>query len=65
HCVWDIYDQELYQYMKQARHIRKVLETQGKPVPAEYLESTLKGLADPTVRAFIELEKKMQKERNL
>ncbi|KAJ2472982.1 hypothetical protein GGI02_001204 [Coemansia sp. RSA 2322] len=58
-CVWDLYDEDMREYQKQAGAIRDVLEAQGKPVPARLRPENLRDAVGPTMRAFLDLEREM------
>ncbi|KAJ2683193.1 hypothetical protein IWW39_005632 [Coemansia spiralis] len=58
-CVWDLYDDDMREYQKQAGVIRDAFEALGKPVPACIRPESLRDAVDPTMRAFLDLEREM------
>ncbi|KAJ2747409.1 hypothetical protein GGI20_000547 [Coemansia sp. BCRC 34301] len=58
-CVWDLYDDDIREYQKQASVIRSAFEAQGKSVPSCLRPENLRDAVDPTMRAFLDLEREM------
>ncbi|KAJ2024950.1 hypothetical protein IWW57_003551 [Coemansia sp. S610] len=58
-CVWDLYDDDMREYQKQAGVIRDAFEALGKPVPTCIRPESLRDAVDPTMRAFLDLEREM------
>ncbi|KAJ2863761.1 hypothetical protein GGH94_003368 [Coemansia aciculifera] len=58
-CVWDLYDEDMREYQKQAAVIRDAFETLNKPVPACIRPESLRDAVDPTMRAFLDMEREM------
>ncbi|KAJ2237831.1 hypothetical protein H4R99_000753 [Coemansia sp. RSA 1722] len=58
-CVWDLYDEDMREYQKQAGIIRQAFEDQGKEVPEQIRPENLRDLVDPTMRAFLDMEREM------
>ncbi|KAJ2608620.1 hypothetical protein H4S08_004377 [Coemansia sp. RSA 1365] len=59
-CVWDLYDEDMREYQKHATAIREALEAQGKPVPKQLLPESLRDSVDPSMRAFLDMEREMK-----
>ncbi|KAJ2504774.1 hypothetical protein IWW47_002366 [Coemansia sp. RSA 2052] len=58
-CVWDLYDDDIREYQKQASAIRDAFAAQDKPVPECLRPENLHDAVDPTMRAFLDLEREM------
>ncbi|KAJ2067766.1 hypothetical protein GGI08_001210, partial [Coemansia sp. S2] len=58
-CVWDLYDDDMREYQKQAAVIRDAFEALHKPVPACIRPESLRDAVDPTMRAFLDMEREM------
>ncbi|ORX68969.1 hypothetical protein DL89DRAFT_293452 [Linderina pennispora] len=58
-CVWDLYDDDMREYQQQAKAISEEFEKQGKPVPEELKPENLRDSIDPTMRAFLDLEREL------
>ncbi|KAL1929674.1 hypothetical protein VTP01DRAFT_1812 [Rhizomucor pusillus] len=65
HCVWDIYQEDMEEYLEQKSEIRQRFIEANQPVPPS-LSSSNKSAAeqvqeemDPTIRAFVEMERKL------
>ncbi|KAJ2161925.1 hypothetical protein GGF46_001116 [Coemansia sp. RSA 552] len=60
YCVWDLYDEDMREYQKHAVALREALEEQGEPVPAELRPANLRDAVDPSMRAFLDMEREMK-----
>ncbi|KAJ1733869.1 hypothetical protein LPJ61_001350 [Coemansia biformis] len=58
-CVWDLYDEDMREYRKQAELARAVLEARGRPVPRQLRPESLRDAVDPAMRAFLDMERAM------
>ncbi|KAJ1805141.1 hypothetical protein LPJ56_006588, partial [Coemansia sp. RSA 2599] len=58
-CVWDLYDEDMREYQKQAGIVRKAFEDQGKEVPEHLRPENIRDSVDPTMRAFLDMEREM------
>ncbi|KAJ2772842.1 hypothetical protein IWQ57_001587 [Coemansia nantahalensis] len=58
-CVWDLYDEDMRAYQKQATEVRVALEAQGRPVPEQLRPEFLRDTVDPSMRAFLDMEREM------
>ncbi|KAJ2778490.1 hypothetical protein H4R18_004561 [Coemansia javaensis] len=58
-CVWDLYDQDMREYQRQAVAAREALEAQGRPVPRQLRPEHLRDSVDPAMRAFLDMEREM------
>ncbi|KAJ1720068.1 hypothetical protein LPJ53_005253 [Coemansia erecta] len=58
-CVWDLYDEDMREYRKQAEAIRHAFESQGKEVPEQLRPESLHDAVNPTMRAFLDMEREM------
>ncbi|KAJ1964561.1 hypothetical protein GGI12_001337 [Dipsacomyces acuminosporus] len=67
-CVWDLYDSDMREYQEQAKAIRQAFEARGKPVPEQLRPENIQDSVDPTMRAFLDMERdlaiKAQEERD-
>jgi hypothetical protein len=65
--VWDIYTEEMQAYEQQLRKIREQFIQQHRPIPLELdqlileAENPITGGPDASMRAFMEMERKMKK----
>ncbi|KAJ2392335.1 hypothetical protein GGI23_005241 [Coemansia sp. RSA 2559] len=58
-CVWDLYDEDMREYQKYATEARQAFEAQGKPVPEQLHPENLRDSMDPSMRAFLDMEREM------
>ncbi|KAJ2726705.1 hypothetical protein GGI07_000429 [Coemansia sp. Benny D115] len=58
-CVWDLYDEDMREYQKQAETVRKAFEAQGRAVPKQVRPENLHDSVDPSMRAFLDMEREM------
>ncbi|CAG8438560.1 16249_t:CDS:2 [Acaulospora morrowiae] len=63
HCVLDIYQEEMQEWNERVRSIRERLLKENKPLPAILEKADKSGgeEMDPGMKAFMELEKKLEK----
>ncbi|KAI9004842.1 oxidoreductase-like protein [Phycomyces nitens] len=67
HCVWDMYQEDIEDYQAKRSAIRQKFEEAGEPVPTVLGRSNksaakeVEEAMDPTMRAFLEMERKMNK----
>ncbi|KAJ1833297.1 hypothetical protein LPJ63_002853 [Coemansia sp. RSA 2711] len=59
YCVWDLYDEDMREYQKHATAIREALEARGRPVPQHLRPESLRDSVDPSMRAFLDMEREM------
>ncbi|KAI9475213.1 hypothetical protein LPJ78_005064 [Coemansia sp. RSA 989] len=59
YCVWDLYDEDMREYQQHAAAIREALEAKGKPVPQHLRPESLRDAVDPSMRAFLDMEREM------
>ncbi|KAJ1990548.1 hypothetical protein GGI25_001778 [Coemansia spiralis] len=59
YCVWDLYDEDMREYKKYATQAREAFEAQGKSVPEQLRPENLHDLVDPSMRAFLDMEREM------
>ncbi|OBZ85172.1 hypothetical protein A0J61_06772 [Choanephora cucurbitarum] len=63
HCVWDLYQEDMEEYNEKKREIRDQFKEAGEPLPPE-LQKRQDDQAeemDPTMKAFLEMEKKLKR----
>ncbi|KAJ1777467.1 hypothetical protein LPJ77_002830 [Coemansia sp. RSA 2523] len=60
YCVWDLYDEDMHEYQKHATAIREALEAKGMPVPQHLRPESLRDSVDPSMRAFLDMERQME-----
>lgn len=58
-CVWDLYDEDMKEYQKSASQVQEAFEAHGKPVPDSVKPETIRDAVDPTMRAFLDMEREM------
>ncbi|KAJ2573072.1 hypothetical protein IW140_000471 [Coemansia sp. RSA 1813] len=58
-CVWDLYDEDMREYQKHATKAREAFEAQGKVVPEQLRPENLRDSMDPSMRAFLDMEREM------
>ncbi|KAJ1905941.1 hypothetical protein LPJ81_001639 [Coemansia sp. IMI 209127] len=58
-CVWDLYDEDMREYQKYATEAKQAFEVQGKPVPEQLRPENLRDSMDPSMRAFLDMEREM------
>lgn len=67
HCVWDIYREDIEDYQAKRDEARAALVKQGRTIPLELggteKQTDLISQLDPTLQAFIALEKKLNAKR--
>ncbi|KAI9308503.1 hypothetical protein BJ944DRAFT_99770 [Cunninghamella echinulata] len=62
HCVYDIYQEDMEFYKDQMNSIRQRFKAAGKELPAvlkQKKDQKPEDEMDPTMRAFLEMEKKL------
>ncbi|KAI7906458.1 oxidoreductase-like protein [Cokeromyces recurvatus] len=63
HCVWDIYQEDMDEYIQKKKGLRNKFIEAGETLPKE-LESTnnidVMDEMDPTMKAFLEMERKLK-----
>ncbi|KAL0077775.1 oxidoreductase-like protein [Phycomyces blakesleeanus] len=69
HCVWDMYQEDMEDFQAKREAIRQRFEEAGEPLPAMLGRSNksaareVEEAMDPTMRAFLEMERKMNKNK--
>ncbi|KAJ1899108.1 hypothetical protein LPJ66_002325 [Kickxella alabastrina] len=58
-CVWDLYDEDMREYQKQAGVIRQAFEEQGREIPEQLRPENIRDAVDPAMRAFLDMERDM------
>jgi hypothetical protein len=63
--VWDLYQEDIEEYREKKKELRERLVAANVVVPPELLPKSKQGDAtddlDPTMKAFLALEKKLEK----